>query len=306
MEGIETIVVDNGSTDGTGEYVRDSHPWARVIRTDRNLGFSGGCNLGAAHSSGKYILFLSDDTVVTPDFLRELVGVMEADPACGIVQSKMLLLENPALVDSVGAYFTKIGILLNPYRGQPDTRPTDSPEEIFAAQGACMMIRAELFNILGGFDEDYYVYFDDTDLCWRGWLAGFRVKVVPRSRIYHRRGATTSTERPGIVVYHTFKNRLCSLLKNLAWRDMATVVPLHLAICLSGTVLFLARLKPRSAVAILGALVWNLANLGKTMRKRNEVSQIAVIPREALFPRLERPMPVSYLVNQALSYAGQW
>lgn len=303
---VETILVDNGSTDGSGDYVKRNYPWVRVIRAEKNLGFAGGCNLGAASAIGNKLLFLSNDTVVTPDFLDELAGAMNEDPATGVVQSKMFFMHNTMLIDSIGAFFTRTGILFNPLRGQVDTYKEESPSEIFAAQGACMMIRADLFEEIGGFDDDYVVYFDDTDLCWRSWLAGYKVKVVPQSHIYHKGGGTTSDDASGEVVFHSFKNRLCSLLKNLALKDMVTIIPVHLAICVVGSGLFFSRKKPKSGLAILRAIIWNLVNLRRTSRKRRDVGDNSVVPRVELFPRLERRMPLSHLIHQGLSYSNEW
>ena len=303
---LETILVDNGSIDGSGDYVKRNYPWVRVVRTDQNLGFAGGCNFGATHASGKYLLFLSNDTLVTPDFLEPMVAVLEEDPATGIVQSKMLSMDRPDRVDSIGAFFTRTGILFNPRRGELDMASGDSACEIFSAQGACMVVRAELFLELEGFDDDFVIYFDDTDLCWRSWLAGYRVKLAPRSLVFHKGGATTSSEVSSVVVYHTFKNRLCSLIKNLSLRDLIQVVPVHLIICGIGSLVFLARLKPKSSSAILRAIGWNLVKLPRTLLKRQRIAALATVDRKELFPRLAHRMPLGHLVKQGLSYSSEW
>lgn len=302
----ETIVVDNGSTDGSGAHVQRCYPWVRVVRTDQNLGFAGGCNLGAAHASGEYLLFLSNDTLVTSGFLDQMLAVFKEDPTTGIVQSKMLSMETPDRVDSIGAFFTRTGILFNPGRGELDEDLGDVPREIFSAQGACMMVRADLFHQLDGFDDDFVIYFDDTDLCWRSWLSGYKVKLAPRSLVFHKGGATTSSEVPNLVVYHTFKNRLCSLIKNLSPNDMIQILPVHLVICCIGSLLFLVRRKPKSALAILGAIGWNLVKLPRTLLKRRRIAALATVDRQELFPRLARSMPLANLVKQGLSYSNQW
>ena len=303
---IEIVVVDNASTDSSVDLIESEYPAVRVLKSQINLGYSGGNNLGASQSSGRYLLFLDNDTAVESAFLEELVIGIESDARIGVVQSKILSMGDPPMVDSIGAFFTRTGILFHPEKGNPDTGSEGSPYDVFAAQGTSMLVRAEIFDRLGGFDQDYIVYFDDSDFSWRVWLAGYKVKLVPRSLVYHKGGSSTSYQASGFVTFHAFKNRLCSLLKNLAIREMLSVVPLHLAICLAGSVLFLLRLKARSSFGIIRALAWNVVNLRRTYKKRRQVAGCTVMDRAALFPRLERDMPLSHLISGGVKYADQW
>ena len=305
-EPFEILVVDNASTDASVDIIESEYPTVALIKSRINLGYSGGNNLGASRSNGSYLLFLDNDTEVEITFLKELVHAIGSDPKVGVVQSKILSIDNPPKVDSIGAFFTRTGILFHPEKGMPDTGRNGSPYDVFVAQGTSMLVRAEMFRRLGGFDDDYIVYFDDSDLCWRAWLAGYRVKIVPRSLVYHTSGAATSHQKSGFVTYHAFKNRLCSLLKNLSIKDMLIIVPVHVAICLAGSVLFLLRLKARSSFGILRALVWNAVNLRRTHEKRRRVANCTVVDRAALFPRLERDMPLSHLLSGGVKYADQW
>ena len=302
----EMILVDNGSTDDSGPFVISNYPWVRVIRSEQNLGFAGGSNFGAKHAKGKYLLFLTNDIVVTPKFLDELIRVLDADPLAGLVQSKLLMADNPNVIDSVGSYLTPTGILLHAEHGQSEKKHLGGPKEILGAAGASILIRREIFEQLGGFDGDYVTYFEDTDLSWRIWLLGYKVLLVPDSKVYHWGGVTTKKFPSQITVFHSFKNRICSLIKLLSGRDLLRILPIHLIICLSGSLAYLLRLKWRNSFAILEAIAWNLVNLRSTYEKRLEVSINSKVSRESLFPRLMRSMPASHFLKSSLGYLSEW
>ena len=302
---IEVIVVDNRSSDGSGLYVQQKYLWVRVTITETNLGYSGGCNLGAASSAGKNVLFLSNHTMVTPTFLESRVSNMQSDRRLGVAQSLMMSSESPDVTDSAGSFFTMTGILLH-MKGKLNGRHPSSPTDIFSAQGACMLIRRSLFERLEGFDEDFVVYFEDTDLCWRAWLLGYKVRLIPFSLIFHSSGRTTSKSGHGYIAYHTFKNRLCSLIKNLSLKDLLIVLPMHLAICLGGSLAFFANGKPASSAAILRAMGWNIFNLRRTLKKRRIMTSLATVERGRLFPKLARPMPLRYLLAESIGYVRNW
>lgn len=303
----EVILVDNASLDGSADFAERKFPEVKVIRSDTNLGYAGGNNLGALHCKGEFLLFLNHDTRVTATFLTELLEVMKRQTNVGIVQSKMLQARDPDLIDSIGSYFTRTGILLHSDNGCPDSPGPMNPREVFGATGACLMIRSEIFKILEGFDSDYVIYFEDTDLSWRTWLLGYKVMVVLRSVIYHQGGATTQHHLPSqFTVYHSFKNRICSLIKLLSTRNILVILPLHLFICLGGSLAYFFRFKIANGLAILRAIAWNVRNLPQTMRKRRTISRLARIERDSVFPRLLRPMPASYFLSFCRNYLARW
>ena len=303
----EVTVVDNGSTDGSVEFVRRSYPQVKIVQNRTNLGYAGANNVGAERSDGELLLFLNHDTVVSEDFLIELVNVLLQDPSVGIVQSKMLMAKNPGLIDSVGSYFTRTGILVHKDRALPDSCAPAIPVEVFGATGACLLVRRQLFEALRGFDSDYVIYYEDTDLSWRTWLLGYKVLLVPSSVIWHWGGATTSRYLPSpFTIFHTFKNRLCSLIKLLPSSELVLVLPLHLLICLGGAAAYLIHLKLTSGWAILKALLWNFQHVGETMTKRKEIGDLATVPRGSLFPRLQRPMPADYFMAVSRGYLSSW
>lgn len=305
-ERIEVILVDNASTDGLGDFVPSRYPQVRQIRSPENLGYGQGNNLGASVANGELLLFLNHDTVVRPSFLTHLVEAMNRDPEIGAAQSKLLTAQNPDLIDSLGAYLTRTGFWYHPGRGESDQRADLQPFDILGACGTCLLVRRRVFDDLEGFDRDYVIYFDDADFTWRARLLGHRIVVVPRSVIYHWGGGTTQNFPSAFTVYHSFKNRLCSLIKLLGTRELLLILPIHLTLCLGGSLVYFLRLRPANGMAILRALVWNLSNLRETRRKRRVFLQSMGGKKPDALQQLVRPLPVSWFLRTASGYFAKW
>lgn len=305
-EDFEVIYVDNASTDGSPDYVEHGYPQVKVVRSSRNLAYAGGNNLGAQYAHGELLLFLNHDTVVTEHFLSNLVQAMHQHPDVGIAQSKIMMASAPSLIDSTGAYLTWTGIWVHPNHGYPDHDLGEQPIEILGACGACLMVRRELFRRLGGFDRDFAIYFEDADLSWRSWLLGMRVALAPSSVIYHWGAVTTSRLPSTFTVFHSFKNRLCSLIKLLDGLQLLWVIPIHLVMCLAGGLAYLVKGKPMNAIAILRAICWNVTNLRATLRKRRLVRSMSPQGTSLSGKGLFRPLPARYFLRTSVGYLSRW
>lgn len=301
---LEVLVVDNGSTDGSARLVAERFPSVKLLRGNHNLGYSAGCHWGASVARGRYLLFCDNDIQATPNAVSRLVQAMESDPSIGVAQGKMLLTSNPDRIESMGGFFTSTGILYQEERDTLDVHDTSGPQEVFGAKGAFMMIRRSLYQSLGGFDTDFVAQFEDTDLCWRSWLSGHRVVVVPESIVYHGRSTTTQRMPSEFVVYHASKNRICTLLKNLDARDMFVVLPIHVALTLAGMLFLLLTFRFSSALALAKAATWNIRNLSSTLAKRRDA--MALKPDDIVhpLPHLRKGMPLKYLVSSARTVIG--
>ena len=291
----EIIVVDNGSSDGSLEYLR-RRPEIVVIANTTNTGYAPANNAGIDRATGQFVLLLNNDTRVAPGFLQPLLRAMETNPDAGACQCKMLSYDPPYRVDAYGSYLLRSGFLYHLRYGRPDP-PPEAPFEIFAAKGAAMLIRTSVVRQVGNFDADFFAYLEDSDLSWRIWLAGWRVLCVPDSVVYHRGGATASRLPSAFVTFHSFKNRTCMLVKNLsiwaAWR----MLPVYLALNLGLIVVQLVRGRGASAGAVADALDWNLRHLRATLRKRRDVQRrIRRVTDKALMPRITRRVRPSYYV----------
>ena len=304
---IEIIVVDNNSTDGSLEFVKNTYPKVKLIASKKNLGFTGGNNLGAQKAVGKYLLFLNNDIRVDKNFLLPLVEALEKDESIGIAQSKILLWDRPETIDSVGCYFTFLGAFWHEAYGEKDKGKYVRQREIFGATGAALFISKTLFQKIGGFDETYFIYFEDVDLSWRVWRRGRRVVLVPQSMVYHKHGATTSKNLPSSFwVFHTFKNSLYVLLKNLNIGYLFFIFPLSLFLSLGGGFLFLLRLKPASFLAAYRGIFWNISNFFFILKQRQKARKEIIFSDSQVFSKVAKKLPLSYFISWPKDYLKLW
>ncbi|MEK7092694.1 MAG: glycosyltransferase family 2 protein [Patescibacteria group bacterium] len=268
----EVIVIDNNSQDESVSTISQKYPKVKQIINPTNLGYVGGNNVGINTANGDYFLILNNDTKVTPSFIEPLIKDFKKYPDLGIVQSKMLIMDKPTLLDNVASYLTSTGFLYHVGYLEKDKPEFKIYREIFAAKGACMLIRKEVLR-LGAFDDEFWCYFEETDLCWRAWVMGYTVGFEPKSIIYHKMGATSSNLKSAFVHYHSFKNRIRTIIKNPTNSTLACMLPIHLAGCLALSFYFLVSGQIKGAGAIVRAVFWNLKNLDATLLLRSKVQK---------------------------------
>lgn len=181
------VVLDNASTDGSADVAASLFSDAKLIRSDRNLGFCAGNNLAArnADSDSEYLVLLNQDTVVQPGWLAELVAAMDGNPAVGVAQSKVLLHRDPRIINSVGCGFNYLFFGWADRNGEVDD-VMGPPFEVPYCQGASLIIRKALWDELGGFDEPFFMYHDDLELSLKVRLAGHKAVCVPASVVLHK------------------------------------------------------------------------------------------------------------------------
>ncbi len=280
---LEVVVVDNASSDSSDVVIEDELRKlgrGRVVRAGRNLGYAGGNNLGFrlfGHDS-KYVGFLNNDIEVEPDWLKRIVEVMEGDERIAAAQPKILQLRDRNLVDSLGGFIDRIGRAYDVFHGLPDNARVEGPIEVFYARGAALVVRSDAFREAGGFDEDYFIYYEETDLCWRLRLLGYRIVTVPTARVYHLGGGTMGRVKP-LAVYFRRRNQLTTLLKNYGLARALFYSSLLIMRYLGFSVLrVLSRRDLAITRAVLSALVWNFRNIRTILRKRAEVQAKRRVP----------------------------
>ena len=298
----DVIVVDNASPRPLA-YLSERHPHVRVVRNDENVGFVGACNQGAEMSTGELVLFLNDDTVVEVGALGALVDALVEHPAWGACQAKLLLMEDPSRLDTAGSFLTATGFLVHRGSHEPETSYLRS-DEVFAAKGAALVVRRRALAEVGVFDPDFFAYFEDSDLCWRLWVAGWEVGFAADARIRHRLGSTASTVAPGVIQFHSFKNRICSVLKNSGGSRLAWMLPLHVGLCFGVAVWFRVQGRPELSTAVLRAIAWNVRNARRTLRKRRVVQRKRRVSDAEIWPRISRPTSLRSLAGYARTTAG--
>lgn len=273
----EIIFVDNASKDESVDWVKKNYPKTKILINKTNLGFSDANNVGYKVAKGKYILFLNNDTRVTKTFLTELVKVLESDPLIGGAQSKILLMDHPDTHDSVGAFLTPTGFLYHYGFGAKDEPKYDKQIDLYTAKGACMIFKKsvlEKVKVEGNiFDPSYFAYFEETDMCHRVWLAGYRIVYAYTSVIYHKMGATSSSMKNAFVQYHSFKNRINSYIKNLGTKELWKILPVHIFLCFGFVFYSFLHGKFQLSWAVLRAMEWNIKNRKNTQKMREYIQR---------------------------------
>ncbi len=278
---IEIIFVDNASKDKSlglindfAKQMRSRNVKVKIVINKKNLGFAGGNNAALPYITGKYVLLLNNDTKVTKNFIKELVNVIEKNSTVDCVQSKILSMDYPDKLDSVGAYLTNTGFLYHYGYFQKNKLAYDATRDLYTAKGACMMVKKEVIDRIGLFDPDFFAYFEESDFCHRIWLSGGRVMYAPKSVIYHKVGGTSNSMNNAFIQFHSFKNRINSYLKNLGTLELLKILPLHLLLCEVAAISFVPKGRIDLFVAINKAMYWNALNLKKTLKKRNKIQHI--------------------------------
>ena len=221
-DNLEVIVVDNGSTDGSIEYIRKEFQGrVKLIVNSENVGFAKGNNIGFENSSGKYVIALNNDTEVDSNWVRSMVEVAEDNCDVGMLASKILSFFNRTEIDCVGHLIYPDGLSRGRGRGEIDQGQYDSIDEVVFPSGCAAFYRKEMLDEIGYFDDEFFIYVEDTDLGMRGRLAGWKCLYVPNAVIYHKYSATMGgyTPRKAFLVE---RNRIWFAMKNLPFSLLLT------------------------------------------------------------------------------------
>lgn len=282
----ELIVIDNGSTDGSENMVLEySLPATRykLIKNKTNVGFARANNQGYKYSRGKYILLLNNDTKVDPNFLYKMTSYIQRRPSVGVIQPKIRLMDKPNYLDNAGAFLTRTGFLRHWGFLEKDGLEFNKERMVFSVKGACMLIRRELIEKIGLFDEDFISYMEESDFCWRAWITGYKVMYFPGASIYHKVGFTSKKQSQIYINYHSFKNRIASMMKNMEFRNLVVIGGFHLTIVIGLGVYYLFKLQFSKSKMIGDALMWNMVSLSKLLRKRKEVQSKRILKDKEIF-----------------------
>jgi hypothetical protein len=205
----EAWIVDNASTDGSAEMVAARLPAALALRNERNLGFTGACNralrLIGEEERLDYVLFLNDDTEVTPGFLEPLLAL--ADERTLVAPRTYLAGQPGVLDDAAGDFDWWRGTWKRRVLGRREGPGDGVVHEVETANLSCLLVPARAFREVGLLDDAFFVYYDDTDFCRRARLAGYRILLQPLSIVYHRKGATLGGQASAFGCYYLARNR---------------------------------------------------------------------------------------------------
>ena len=279
----EIVLVDNASTDGSAGLVAARFPSVRIVENERNLGFAGGNNAGARAARGETLAFLNNDTIASPDWLACLHAALAEAPDRTLVTSRIVFLDRPDIIDSAGDGYLRAGGAFKHGHGAP-TSGFMSAREVFGACGAAFAVRRELFERLGGFDEDFFMVYEDVDLSYRARLVGCRCWYAADAVVRHA-GSGTLGVMSAAAVFHGQRNLEWTWFKNTPPGLLLRTFPAHVAYSMAGVAHYAA--KGSLGPALKGKLS-ALLGLPRLLAKRRAVQRERRIDSGSLEIHLER------------------
>lgn len=305
----EVVVVDDGSTDGSVNLLNKYFGKNRrviFVNLGKNLGASRARNVGVEKSGGKYLMFLDTDTKIKQGWYEETVKFFEENRKVGAAQVKLLTM-NTKKYDYAGDLMGSFGFLIERARGAADMGQFDEKTIIFSGKSAGMIMRRNVFEKLGGFDEDYQIFLEDTDLFWRTWLAGYQVLFMPTIVVWH---AYWTDEKPfshyvdNQVFYRGCRNMIATQIKNFGAVRLFWNLPLVICTWMILAVAFLIKGKPERFFALIKGLMWNVINLRKTLVKRNLIQKSRKISDSELFGLAGTSRSLGYYLGKLRAYTS--
>lgn len=278
----ETIVciADNGSNDGSVDWISENFADIRLLRLEKNHGYAGGYNLALDQLDARYFVLLNSDIEVTPGWLKPLISHMDHSSDVASCQPKILSHTNKDQFEYAGAaggFIDKYGYTF--CRGrifdviETDTGQYDDLSDIFWSTGACMVVRAEAWKRCLGFDSDFFAHMEEVDLCWRFRNAGYRISYIPDSVVYHIGGGALAYDS-SFKTYLNFRNNLFLLYKNLPDNKLHTVIFIRKLLDSLAALLFLLKGKTTSIKAVWKAHIDYYKSISNLKKKRASLKRL--------------------------------
>ena len=275
----DIYVADNASTDASVSFVKQHFPSVNIVENAINGGYAKGYNDALQSIQADIYCLINSDVEVTEGWLEPVLKVFETENNTAIIQPKILDFKDKSKFEYAGAGGGFIDLYGYPYcRGrvfnhlETDSGQFDDATKIFWASGACFFIRSEVYDALGGFDEDYFAHQEEIDLCWRTQNEGFEIQYIGTSAVYHVGGATLQESNPR-KTFLNFRNSLLSIIKNVPKQWFLFVVFSRLILDGIAGVKFLFELRPIHTWAILKAHISVYANFYKFLKKRRKLQK---------------------------------
>lgn len=265
---LETIFVDDESTDGSSEFVLDNFPRVKVIKNARSeKGFAACCDAGAQIARAEYLLFLNVDIELDPNCIQNLVRRMVSDHSIGVCGPRLLSLNDRRRIVSAGGLLDIFGFGMDRGLDEIDDGRFSVSEQVSFITGAVVLIRRDALTAAGGWDIDTFTYAEDSDLCWRILLKGYRIVYEPSSVAFHFHSPSMGRASPR-KIYFMDRNRLTSMIKNYSLPTLVEVMPGWLVIAMARILYFSARRRIDIVQASARAYAQVLRRLPLTLRKR--------------------------------------
>ena len=275
----QVLVIDNYSTDGTLNFLKEKYPGIFIFRNSKNVGFAKAHNQGFTLINGDYILVLNPDVILEPNFLEKLLAAAEKKKAGFSFGGKLLKIKTgnqelgkkikTKIIDSTGLKIYSWGQFRDRGEGEEDKGQYDKKKDVFGISGACVLYRRKFLKEIGFFDEDFFAYKEDVDLSWRAQLFGFSSFYVPEAVAYHYRQAPKERRlsQTPLISFYSFRNGLFLILKNAHWQNIILYSPLIFAYLLIKKI-YLLFTQPKIC---LRAKISFILNFSKMYKKRERI-----------------------------------
>jgi GT2 family glycosyltransferase len=299
----EVIVVDNGSSDGTIEYLQEKLPGLaiQVESLDSNRGFAAANNIGARIARGQWLAMLNSDAFPAPDWLEKLLLAAECHPEFSFFSSRQLQANAPQLLDGAGDTLHISGLAWRRYASFPAAQYGLKTEEVFSACAAAALYSRQAFLQEGGFDEDFFSYHEDIDLGFRLRLQGFRCLYVPDAVVQHV-GSATLGAQSDFALYHWQRNFIWSFIKNMPSALLWKALPAHLMANFIYQVNYTLRGRGR---ILLKAKLDALRGFSQAMQKRRVIQKTRQISHAELLRIMEHGWLQPYLIGYHIRRSGR-
>jgi len=290
----DVIVLDNGTEDSIPDNYSTSFPSVQFVKRELNIGFAAGNNLLLQKTAGcQWIALVNPDAFLEPDWLSKMLSAAMAHPGYSFFASCLLQANCPNMLDGEGDAYHLSGRVWRLGIGTPHMEKSDCAREVFSPCAAAALYRRDALEAVGGFDEDFFCYFEDVDLGFRLRLAGHRCLLVPDAVAYHVGSATTGGRHSDFAVYHGHRNLVWTYVKNMPGALFWLLLPLHIALNLVTIIWF--SLKGQGAV-ILKAKWDALCGIALMWKKRHDIQgnriasigEIWYVLDKSFLPRLSK------------------
>lgn len=257
----EILLVDNNSSKKEVDDLKKKYQESvRFICLDTNCGYARGNNIGAKNANGKFLIFLNNDTVVTKNWLTIPIETLKNNPKIAFLQPKIVWSKHPNFFEYSGGAGGFIDYFGYPFvRGrifgsiEEDIGQYEDAREVFWASGVAMFCHRQIFEKLAGFDEIFFTYAEEDDLCFRAHRAGYKIMYIPKVRVYHQ-GAYTSNRNVSRKIFFHHRNHLFLLIKNLQWRQLLFILPVRVLFDCGSMIFYILRYHSlESALAVVTA-----------------------------------------------------
>ena len=264
----ETILVDNGSSDGSVDWVKKNYPEIRIVSLSRNTGFCVANNIGFSKVKTRYVALLNNDAIAHPLWLLNLVTGLETHEQAGSAASKILHYAKPDMIDRAGDGYTNAGVGLLRGRGMPSSA-YDKPQWIFGACAAAALYRKSMIDHIGFFDEDFFLIYEDVDLSFRAQLNGYKCLYVPDATVYHK-ASSTIVRDSDISIYYGHRNLEWVYLKNMPFVLIMETLFFHMIHTFGSVLYFSSKGKIKS---IIRAKSDAIKQIKRVLKKRQVVQK---------------------------------